>query len=654
MLVTQPFVLQADAQTVAGTLKDRAPGHLDWVVPTPRRRRAFPSPWLAAATQLPAVDPGAFMLEADAISSGRIERLDGATIDLGDPVDWVSTAVLDTRAQTHAAHPPSNDQRFELELHRHAHLIRLAQAWRLGHNPRHIAALLHHLERWFEQCHSPHSVAWASPLDAALRLLNWSIVWQLLGADQENSIVAPALRQRWLRSIYLHTRFVRHNRARHSAANNQLIGQLVGLVAAAATWPLWPEVERWGNAARSELMVQALRQTHADGASCEQASGYQIFVFELLAMFVHIERSAGRNLDERLLRRLGAMAVFIAALRDCKGQLSHHGDGDNARALHFTPGGSDACAQMIALAVDLRVAPELRPLVDGHADATPWLLGSLMDKRAANPVSRKERPAARAVLPRAFAHGGYHLLGSRFGEADEVLMTMDTGPLGYLGSAAHGHADALSLRLSVGGQPVLVDRGTFAHDGDLAWRRHFRGTLAHNTVCVDGRDQSRSGGPHLWRKHARVQLASFASNDAAGHVDAWHDGYGALSSPLVHRRRVEWHGQGRHFDVIDELHGDGPHKIAIAWHFDPNCEVTLSGDLALVRAGGCSFHVYLTKSSERGRWQLHYGDAKGHLGWHSPRLGVRVPAPSLVWRSRIVETAFFVTRFDLQTNEQNA
>jgi hypothetical protein len=38
-----------------------------------------------------------------------------------------------------------------------------------------------------------------------------------------------------------------------------------------------------------------------------------------------------------------------------------------------------------------------------------------------------------------------------------------------------------------------VDPGryTYSEAGEVNWRVHFRGTAAHNTVCVDGRNQTR-------------------------------------------------------------------------------------------------------------------------------------------------------------------
>jgi hypothetical protein len=65
----------------------------------------------------------------------------------------------------------------------------------------------------------------------------------------------------------------------------------------------------------------------------------------------------------------------------------------------------------------------------------------------------------------------------------------DCGPLG---EGNHGHFDALSFELAAHGRSLIVDPGryTYSEAGDINWRVHFRGTAAHNTVCVDGRHQT--------------------------------------------------------------------------------------------------------------------------------------------------------------------
>ena len=90
--------------------------------------------------------------------------------------------------------------------------------------------------------------------------------------------------------------------------------------------------------------------------------------------------------------------------------------------------------------------------------------------------------------PRAsFPDGGYHVQRSGW-DADARYGVFDCGPLG---DGGHGHYDLLSVELFAGGRPLIVDpgRGTYS-EAPPNLRRWFRGTAAHNTVCVDGLDQT--------------------------------------------------------------------------------------------------------------------------------------------------------------------
>jgi hypothetical protein len=53
--------------------------------------------------------------------------------------------------------------------------------------------------------------------------------------------------------------------------------------------------------------------------------------------------------------------------------------------------------------------------------------------------------------------------------------------------------DCLSFELAAGGRSLVVDPAATptARPARTNWRVHFRGTAAHNTVCVDGRNQTR-------------------------------------------------------------------------------------------------------------------------------------------------------------------
>ena len=140
------------------------------------------------------------------------------------------------------------------------------------------------------------------------------------------------------------------------------------------------------------------------------------------------------------------------------------------------------------------------------------------------PLGTRLRPrtppagAAPHLDVRSFHDGGYAVVEGHAGRAP-MRALFDAGPLGFGPLAAHGHADALSLLLRMG-EDLLVDPGTGSYHGDPEWREALRGTRAHNTIEVDGLDQSEPRGLFLWGRKAEAHLV------AAG-----------ASTPLVHARR---------------------------------------------------------------------------------------------------------------------
>src|SRR5690606_21836815 len=201
------------------------------------------------------------------------------------------------------------------------------------------------------------------------------------------------------------------------------------------------------------------------------------------------------------------------------------------------------------------------------------------------------RRAPREEAARVFPHGGYYVLGRDFGGAEEVQAVFDAGPLGFLSIAAHGHADCLSMTLSVAGRAQLVDPGTYVYHAEPEWRDYFRGTAAHNTVRVDGVDQSRIGGQFLWLEKAEAKVDRFESTAHHDEIVASHDGYERLPDPVRHERRVRYCKRTDVFEVVDRLVCAREHVVERYWHFAETCRVALDASSALSDDG----HVRLDR-----------------------------------------------------------
>ena len=101
---------------------------------------------------------------------------------------------------------------------------------------------------------------------------------------------------------------------------------------------------------------------------------------------------------------------------------------------------------------------------------------------------------------------------------------------------AHGHADALNVEWMWKNQLFFTDTGRYTYE-EGKWRRYFKSTRAHNTVTVDGLDQT----PYLFTQQwgepeAQATTLRWESNDSYHFIDASQDGYTHLPDPVTHRR----------------------------------------------------------------------------------------------------------------------
>jgi hypothetical protein len=330
-----------------------------------------------------------------------------------------------------------------------------------------------------------------------------------------------AFLRRWLDSIYLHCHFIAGHFSKYSSANNHLFGEYMGLFIGALTWPCWNESARWLETAQAGLEQEALRQNGPDGVNREQAIWYQHEVADMMLLCGLAGKANGVAFPAAWWSRLETMLEFIAALMDVGGRVPMIGDSDDAVMVRFSREPIQCLSFVAATGRCCSERARISRKAGAFDDKSRWLLG----RWGREFVRLAALSLSGGLTKRAFPEGGYYILGDRFDTPDEVRIVADAGPLGYLSIAAHGHADALAFTLSAGGREILIDPGTYAYHTQKKWRDYFRGTSAHNTVRVDGLDQSMIGGNFMWLKHARAWCEQWESDAGRDFFAGAHDGY---------------------------------------------------------------------------------------------------------------------------------
>jgi len=526
------------------------------------------------------------------------------------------------------------DIKYLWESNRHLHLVTLAQTYRLTNDPRYLHGLQRHLESWFDQCPYLKGPNWTSSLELAIRLINWSITWQLIGGLDSalfSSEDGKRFRDRWLRSIYQHMHYIRGYYSCFSSANNHLIGEAAGLFIGAVTWPYWHKTQEWSTEAQGILEREVLLQNAPDGVNREQAISYQQFVLDFLLVSALAGRANNLDFSNSYWKRIEAMLEFLASIMDAGGHVPMLGDADDGYVTRLSQErGFCPYHSLLATGAVLFNRSDFKTKSATLDDKTRWLLGA----RAEPDFFALKQDSSALPVRRAFPEGGYYILGCEFETEQEIHMVVDAGPLGYLSIAAHGHADALALTLSVGGREFLIDPGTYAYHTNKTWRNYFRGTSAHNTVVIDGENQSVIGGNFMWAFHALAKCEVWEPGEIQDRFVGIHTGYQRLPDPVTHRRTVAFEKKARNIEITDDLICHGEHVAEVYWHFAESCEVTLERDDAVLAVNG-EHKIRLDFGDNGAEVELRRGKVGPIGGWISRKFDVKSETTTVVWRSAI-------------------
>ena len=277
-----------------------------------------------------------------------------------------------------------------------------------------------------------------------------------------------------------------------------------------------------------------------------------------------------------------------------------------------------------------------------HAETAYWVFGTDVARLdAAPPVHGTALPLA----SRAFADAGHYLLqwGNQ-GARDQVSVLFDCGELGFTALAAHGHADALSFTVRAFGVEMFVDPGTFDYFTYPEWRRYFRSTPAHNTVGIDGEDQSVLLGSFLWGTRANARCIDWQPRAGGGTVAGEHDGYTRLPDPVVCGRTLTLDQQTRTLRIVDRVSAKGRHQAVLYFHLSELCEVERHDSEIHIDCGEGRAILRIPAGLSI---ELHKGGSPEQGGWVSRGYHRKVPAWTVAARAETDGAAEFTTVLEL-------
>lgn len=135
-------------------------------------------------------------------------------------------------------------------------------------------------------------------------------------------------------------------------------------------------------------------------------------------------------------------------------------------------------------------------------------------------------------------------------------LVVDAGRPGPDYIPGHAHCDAMSYELFKSGKPILVNCGTYAYQ--CKERSFYRSTQAHNTVMVEGVEQSQCWGTFRLAKRAKVEVISVEEQGLTMKMTD-QNGNVIRRTVLLHNGYVSVHDETKDKMIISYIHSGDIH-----------------------------------------------------------------------------------------------
>ena len=358
------------------------------------------------------------------------------------------------------------------------------------------------IEKWIVENPPLVGTGWES-YPTSLRIVNW-IKWNLGG----NQLSASALENLFIQLRWLNKRLEYHLLGNHLLANAKAL-VFGGLFFEGK------EAEKWLIKGLRILNREIEEQILPDGGHFELSTMYHALAFEDILDLLNITKAYSTKLSREQQTKISTIPNVAKSMHQWLKNMCHP-DGEisffNDSAFNVAPSVSELDSYFKRLEIE-------------NSKAIDKNLTFLKDS-------------------------GYVRI--RNGSAVAIMDVAKIGP-DYL--PGHGHADTLSFELSVDKQRVFVNSGTSCY-GISAERLRQRGTHAHNTLVINGKDSSEVWAGFRVAKRANpCDIKVDESEDGTCiSIDASHDGYKKIfNRHIIHRRR--WKFEDNNLAINDKIDG---------------------------------------------------------------------------------------------------
>ena len=547
----------------------------------------------------------------------------GLTINLENDIDWHldvesgKTFPLTFSKDIDIRSGDYGNAKIVWEINRLQFLLPLAIKYRLTNDDVDLQRWMSLMKSWVNKNPYLKGINWYSNIEINIRLIVWYFCWQVLWSDKRlksNDGFIRFTKEVWLPAIYDHCVYSNNNPSKYSSANNHLIAEYSGLFIASVCWP-FKEAAKWCIYAQNGLEKEILKQNSVNGINKEEASEYIQFITDFFLLPLAVAEKYAIQFNETYKTYLHKICGYIINLLDVKGEFAKYGDEDDGKVLVVSSNSHFNNFLSILISGAIIFKDRQFKIINNKFDFKNWLLWGNNGSNIYDTLEYSNNE-----LKSAFYKEEGHFIFRKTYKADphkEIYMHFDAAPLGFLSIAAHGHADALCVALSLDGNPILVDTGTYTYHTEKNWRKYFVSTIAHNTICIDNINQAQYIGPTMWLHHYDVEVLNAIQNAESEIVSARHSGYNKIN--CSHKRTVEFNLQKEIFTITDQVNvNNESHKIFQPWHLHPEVIIEKINTNTFILQHNKAHRKVKVEFSQLLNINIIKGQTEPIMGWYSP------------------------------------
>ncbi len=428
---------------------------------------------------------------------------------------------------------------------------------------------------------SPESTA-MEPYPTSLRLMNWCGYFFHRHLDKLSD--APRFCAMLWQSLHTQAEAL-CARLEYHLLGNHLFENAAALALLGSRF-LGEDAARWRGLGFSLLQRELPEQILPDGMHFERSPMYHLRMTAVVMLLAEHGDDAIRSLAARYLP---SMQDALRVLCHPDGQIALFND--SAFGIYHEPS--------VLLVSDTSTHTQKPTPSLAISDAASALLAS----DAATPCTTDK--------VWALEDAGYY--GAQTSAGSYVIC--DAGLIGPDYLPGHAHGDTFSFELSLRHQRIIVDSGVYDYR-ENPMRRYMRSTRAHNTVEIEGVDQSAFWGAFRVAERARPHDLLWKPHDTGFSLQAWHDGYLRLPQQARHERRFDWSHTGR-LMISDQITAQQPVSVVARLHLHPACAITHQDEHAVTLdtpVGRVQIRFFgdgaiLPKDTEESWYGSHFGRA---------------------------------------------